>query len=97
MTGVLRRFFLALPAKLREEDKGRHMAWSFWLTLAALVLWPAPLAFFAVFLLGLGKECWDARYGSGFCMFDMAGNAIGIAAGQALGYLCGAVVPLALP
>ena len=28
---------------------------------------------------GLGKEIWDACYGSGFCWYDMLGNAIGIA------------------
>lgn len=89
MTNALRHFFLALPTKLQEEDKGRHMAWSFWLTLAALVLWPAPLAFTAVFVLGLGKECWDFRYGTGFCLFDMVGNLIGILAGQGVGYLFG--------
>ncbi|WP_114971911.1 hypothetical protein [Rhodoferax ferrireducens] len=87
MTNSLRQFFMALPTKLREEDKVKHMVWSFWLTLAALVLWPAPLAFAAVFLLGLVKECWDYRYGSGFCLFDMMGNFIGSSAGL----LCGLV------
>ena len=74
MTNSLRQFFMALPTKLREEDKVKHMVWSFWLTLAALMVWPALLAFAAVFLLGLAKECWDYRYGSGFCLFDMTGN-----------------------
>lgn len=74
-----------LPVKLREEDKVKHMVWSFWLTLAALVLWSAPVAFLAVFLLGLAKECWDFRYGSGFCLFDMMGNLIGSVAGLILG------------
>lgn len=85
MTNSLRQFFMALPTKLREEDKVKHMVWSFWLTLTALVLWPAPLAFLAVFLLGLAKECWDYRYGSGFCLFDMMGNFLGSLAGL----LCG--------
>lgn len=87
MTNSLRQFFMALPTKLREEDKVKHMVWSFWLTLGALVLWPAPLAFAAVFLLGLVKECWDYRYGSGFCLFDMTGNFIG----SSVGLLCGLV------
>lgn len=85
MTNSLSQFFKALPVKLREEDKVKHMVWSFWLTLAALILWPAPLAFAAVFLLGLVKECWDYRYGSGFCLFDMMGNFLGSLAGL----LCG--------
>ena len=60
------KFFRILPEKLQEEDKVKHMVWSFWLTLAALFVWSAPLAFAAVFVLGLAKECWDSRYGSGF-------------------------------
>lgn len=80
------QFFLDLPLKLREEDKVKHMVWSFWLTLAALLVMSAPLAFLAVFLLGLTKECWDARYGSGFCWFDMTGNLIGSVTGLLLGW-----------
>ncbi len=80
----MRLFFAHLFVKLREEDKIKHMVWSFWLTLLALMLWSAPLAFLAVFLLGLAKECWDARYGSGFCFFDMAGNLIGSTVGLLL-------------
>lgn len=57
------------------------MLWSFWLTVIALLFNSAPLAFAIVFCVGLAKECWDARYGSGFCLFDMAGNLVGIGAG----------------
>lgn len=91
MTNVIRQFFLQLPAKLREEDKGKHMTWSFWLTLAALSTMPTAAALLIVLLIGLGKECWDFRFGSGFCVFDMAGNIIGIAAGQ-LTWLIGRLV-----
>lgn len=87
MTRSLHQFFLLLPSKLREEDKVKHMVWSFWLTLVALALWPAYFAFFAVFLIGLAKELWDFRFGSGFCLFDMAGNVFGIAAGFFCGFL----------
>ena len=86
------QFFRALPIKLREEDKVKHIAWSFWLTLAALALWSAPLAFIAVFLLGFAKECWDSQYGSGFCLFDMAGNLLGSLAGLALGLTFSALI-----
>jgi len=82
------RFFQLLPHKLVEEDKVKHMVWSFWLTLGALLLWSAPLAFFAVFILGFAKECWDFRFGSGFCLFDIAGNCLGSIAGL----LCGLAV-----
>lgn len=67
----------ALFGKLREDDKRLHMAWSFWLTLSALLLWPLPWAFFAVFLVGVAKECWDSRFGSGFCVFDLFANLVG--------------------
>lgn len=75
-----------MSRKLREEDKIKHMVWSFWLTLAALLLWSATVAFAVVFMLGLVKECWDIRYGSGFCLFDMAGNLIGSVAGLMCGF-----------
>ena len=84
MLQALRRFLDALPARLKEEDKGKHMVWSFWLSMLALLMLPAPAALAAVLLIGLAKECWDFRYGSGFCLFDMAANLIGIAAAQLL-------------
>lgn len=66
-----------MATKMREEDKRQHMVWSFWLTLGALVVVKAVAAFGLVMLIGLAKECWDARYGSGFCFFDMFANLIG--------------------
>ena len=87
MPYFLRQFFVALPFKLREEDKIKHMVWSFGMTLMALAVLSPVLAFGAVFLIGLAKECWDHFYGSGFCWFDMMGNLIGIAAALALGSL----------
>lgn len=65
-------------AKLCEHDKRLHITWSLCLMLVARILWPAPWAFAAVFLLGFAKECWDSRYGSGFCLFDMFANLVGI-------------------
>jgi len=85
MNRLFGSFFLILSAKLREEDKVKHMVWSFFLTLAALWLWPPEKAFAAVFLIGLAKECWDLRFGSGFCFYDMAGNLIGSLAGLGFG------------
>lgn len=66
-----------VAAKMREEDKRRHMVWSFWLTVGALIVVKAPAAFAAVMLLGLFKECWDACYGSGFCCYDLFANVVG--------------------
>ncbi len=87
MTASLHHFFTHLCAKLKEEDKIKHMVWSFWLTLGALFIFSVPLAFSVVFLLGLAKECWDLRYGSGFCWFDMTGNLIGSAAGLVFSFV----------
>lgn len=93
MTNSLCQFFMKLPTKLREEDKVKHMVWSFWLTLAALMVWPALLACAAVFLLGLAKECWDYRYGSGFCVFDMMGNFLGSLGGLLVVFVFSAIFP----
>jgi len=87
MPYFLRQFFMALPFKLLEEDKIKHIAWSFCLTLMALVLLSPVLALGAVFLLGLAKEWWDKYYGSGFCFYDMTGNLIGILAGLLCDFL----------
>jgi hypothetical protein len=93
MTHSLRQFFMALPTKLREEDKVKHIMWSFWLTLAALMVWPALLAFALVLLLGLAKECWDYRYGSGFCLFDITGNLLGSLGGLLVGFVFFGIFP----
>ncbi len=87
MPYFLLQFFMALPFKLREEDKIKHMVWSFYLTLMALVLLSPVLAFGTVFLLGLVKEWWDKFYGSGFCFYDMTGNLIGSLAGLLCDFL----------
>lgn len=87
MPYFLLQFFMALPFKLREEDKIKHMVWSFYLTLMALALLSPVLAFGTVFLLGLVKEWWDKFYGSGFCFYDMTGNLIGSLAGLLCDFL----------
>ena len=78
-------FLLCLPGKLKEKDKIQHMTWSFGLLLGALFFMPPVIAFAAVLLIGLVKEFWDLRYGSGFCLYDMAGNVIGCLGGIAIG------------
>lgn len=59
------------------EDKRLHLIWSFWLTIVARILWSAPCAFLMVFAIGFLKECWDYRYGSGFCIYDLFANIVG--------------------
>jgi len=46
--------------------------------LAAQLFWPVIWAFVVVFCIGLVKECWDSRFGSGFCIFDIFANVFGI-------------------
>ena len=90
-----------LRLKLCEEDKKRHMVWSFWITLGALLLLPAAHAVLAAVAIGLLKEVWDHFYGSGFCFFDLAGNTLGTLAalvcytGALWGYVTLSAPPLA--
>lgn len=80
----LERVGRVLMTRMRERDKIQHLTLSFVLLLAALMLTPPALAIAGVFLIGLAKECWDERYGSGFCGYDMLGNLLGMAAALAL-------------
>ena len=70
-----------LLEKLRETDKRKHFWVCFCLQfvfLPWLSLWGSMgLALF----IGTLKECWDQRYGSGFCWYDMLANILGIGAG----------------
>lgn len=77
-------FLSSLPRKLQEEDKIQHMKWSLGLFLGAYLFMSTALAFSVVMCIGLLKEFWDARFGSGFCYFDMTGNLIGCCAGLIL-------------
>lgn len=42
--------------------------------LAAHFLRSAQWAIAAVFLIGFAKECWDSRFDSDFCFFDIFAN-----------------------
>lgn len=64
--------------RLSGEDKLEHMRWSFGLTMLASLIWPLYWAVVAVFMLGIAKECWDHRFGSGFCLWDILSNVIGM-------------------
>ena len=80
----LSSFVRTIPAKMQEEDKRKHIVWSFWLILVALLFLPVAEAFIAVLMIGLAKECWDHFYGSGFCLFDILGNLLGSIIGTLL-------------
>lgn len=69
-----------LRARIRETDKQQHFFCSMGLALLLSSVATPAIGLPATFLLGLVKEIWDERYGSGFCWYDMAANAIGIMA-----------------
>lgn len=81
-----------LRARSREYDKRQHFFYSLALVLAAAFLAPFWLAVVSVFVIGLGKECWDHFWGSGFCWIDMVANALGIVAGALVWWLCGFLI-----
>ncbi|HCO61629.1 MAG TPA: hypothetical protein DIT58_15730 [Porticoccaceae bacterium] len=72
--------------RLREEDKKKH----FWLSFAlvpAIYPWTSlAFATVVVLLLGLLKECYDHRFGTGFCWYDMSANGMGVSAGVAFAW-----------
>lgn len=69
---------LFLIYKLKEEDKRKHLIWSFWIAVLSLVFFGYLISFSIAFLIGVVKEIWDHYYGSGFCFYDMTANCVGI-------------------
>lgn len=80
----------------QQSDKRKHMGWSCALLLAALTVLPLAGALALVFAIGLAKECWDARYGTGFCWYDLLSNCIGMLAALLLALPVLALHPWAL-
>lgn len=68
----------ALSKRMTEQDKILHIQYSAGIMLASYVLLPVMYAIIFTFLVGLLKECWDHYYGTGFCLYDMLANMIGI-------------------
>jgi hypothetical protein len=64
--------------KMTEEDKLKHLFYSFWIFAIALLFFSELNAFLLTFAIGVVKEIWDEYFGSGFCYFDMAANCVGI-------------------
>ena len=60
-----------------REDKYLHLLWSFWITVFARTLWPESWVFLFVMTIGLLKEVWDAKFGSGFSFLDLVANLFG--------------------
>lgn len=70
-----------LLLKLGEPDKLKHFWVCFFLQIVFLPLLSVSASIGLTLLIGTLKECWDQRYGSGFCWYDMLANILGIAAG----------------
>ena len=68
----------AISKRMTEQDKILHIQYSAGIMLASYVLLPVMYAIIFTFLVGLLKECWDHYYGTGFCLYDMLANMIGI-------------------
>lgn len=64
--------------KLTEEDKLLHIKYSAAILVVSSLFLAILPALMLTFLIGLGKECWDHFYGSGFCLYDMLANMVGI-------------------
>jgi len=71
----------SLLALLDEEDKRKHLLYSFFILLLLSAVLGLTLAVLLTALIGLVKEIWDHYYGTGFCWRDMAANGIGITTG----------------
>jgi hypothetical protein len=69
---------VAFFSRFREEDKIKHLTWSFWITVFALLFLSDVNSLLFAFSIGLSKEIWDHYYGSGFCLYDMTANCFGI-------------------
>lgn len=63
---------------LRQEDKQKHIWYSFFIFIGCNFLFSVVVAFFLTLSVGVGKEIWDRYYGSGFCWYDMIANMVGI-------------------
>jgi hypothetical protein len=68
-----------------ERDKQQHFVVCFVLT-AGLLMVPATIGSIIAIVtaIGLAKELWDRRYGTGFCWYDMLANGLGMATGLIL-------------
>lgn len=72
-------------AEIFRYDKFQHFTYSLGIFLGGAVFLPSlAIACSVTMLIGLGKEIWDHYYGSGFCLYDMLANVIGIGAGWGL-------------
>ena len=60
------------------EDKWLHLIYSAAIFSVFSTLFTTVTAIAISFLIGLLKEIWDWRYGTGFCLYDVLANIVGI-------------------
>ena len=68
-----------LLERMQQEDKTQHIICAFMSVVLLSPLVSIAAAAALVFVLGLLKEGWDYRVGTGFCWYDVVANALGIA------------------
>ena len=69
---------------LHQKDKQQHIVVSFCIMECNLIIFGLAQSVFLTFVIGFGKEVWDEYYGTGFCWYDILGNALGILVAIAL-------------
>ncbi|PID42492.1 MAG: hypothetical protein CSB48_09705 [Proteobacteria bacterium] len=69
---------VGLVERFGQEDKQKHLWYSFFILLVASFVFPLAAAVLVTFLTGVAKEVWDHYRGSGFCWYDMAANGAGM-------------------
>lgn len=74
---IIKKMLKQLVDQTLRKDKYLHLLWSFWMTVFSRILWTEQWAVFFVMTIGLLKEIWDARFGSGFSILDLVANAAG--------------------
>ena len=74
-------------SRFKEEDKIKHITWSFWITVIALLFFTNFYSLLLAFLIGVIKEVWDHYYGSGFCLYDISANCLGISLAFCINYM----------
>lgn len=64
--------------RLSETDKHQHIAVSCAIMMTSLFFMGVMSSFVITFAIGIIKEIWDKKYGSGFCWYDVLANTVGM-------------------
>lgn len=80
----IKKLIVLIHQRHLEKDKQQHFAVSFFLFIFICFFVNIGYALLLTFIVGLLKEVWDEFYGSGFCLWDMVANFLGILVGFCL-------------